>query len=304
MSFSSVDKREIADDGSKSGGNTPSPNTPDGSGLPPSFSQGIQNRQKSASSYQSGVDTPDRFVTHCEPPPALSQRHLVDKLAAAEIEISRKDNEDGQRDHIRSDANEMRVDDGQHMIPSGRNIPVVGSSTSDGPTEIKGQEKEKGKAKPVPSPNPTKGHAQAQAQVHAQARARSRSRSQTRRPAPMDRSESKAKAFAFFGQVCQALSDIWRGIADEFRTTRHLTKVRMDCSDGSCILSVPLVCSNMYAYMSTLLKRDGIKSRESLKDIISSNKTTPCQAMHHSYNTSTPCPTSHVYCFSPFKIVS
>jgi len=134
---------------------------------------------------------------------------LVDKLAAAEIEISRKDNEDGQRDHIRSDANEMRVDDGQHMIPSGRGLPVVGTITGASPTETKGQEKEKGKAKPVPSPNPTKGHAQAQAQAHA--RARSRSRSQTRRPAPMDRSESKAKAFAFFGQVCQISGHVWRG---------------------------------------------------------------------------------------------
>lgn len=297
MSFSSVDKREIADDGSKSGGNTPSPNTPDGSGLPPSFSQGIQNRQKSASSYQSGVDTPDRFVTHCEPPPALSQRHLVDKLAAAEIEISRKDNEDGQRDHIRSDANEMRVDDGQHMIPSGRNIPVVGSSTSDGSTEIKGQEKEKGKAKPVPSPNPTKGHAQAQAQAHA--RARSRSRSQTRRPAQMDRSESKAKAFAFFGQVCQALSDIWRGIADEFRTTRHLIRVRMDYSDESCILLVTACLLEHVCILSTLLSA----SIDSFPSITSDNKFFTYQTMHHFYNTSTSSHTLPVYCFSPFETV-
>jgi NAD+ kinase len=177
---------------SKSGGNTPSPNTPDGTGMPPSFAQ-AQHRQKSASSYQSGVDTPDRFVTHCEPPPALSQRHLVDKLAGAvaEMEISRKDNEDGQRDHIRSDANEMRVDDGQHMIPSGRNL------ASASPNESRPQVGEPN-GKPVPSPNPRRlSHSQAQ----SQARARSRSRSQTRRPAPMDRSESKAKAFAFFGQV-------------------------------------------------------------------------------------------------------
>jgi NAD+ kinase len=182
---------------SKSGGNTPSPNTPDASGMPPSFSQS-QQRQKSASSYQSGVDTPDRFVTHCEPPPALSQRHLVDKLvgAAAEMEISRKDNEDGQRDHIRSDANEMRVDDGQHMIPSGRNLVITSPSPNDH-LQPNGEE-QKGKGKPVPSPNPRRlSHSQAQ----SQARARSRSRSQTRRPAPMDRSESKAKAFAFFGQV-------------------------------------------------------------------------------------------------------
>ena len=183
---------------SKSGGNTPSPNTPDTSGMPPSFSQGLPDRQKSASSYQSGVDTPDRFVTHCEPPPALSQRHLVDKLAgaAAEIEISRKDNEDGQRDHIRSDAKEMRVDDGHHMIPSGRHIPPTS------PEQHLHAKEQEGKGKAVPSPNPRRlSHSQTQSQSHAQARARSRSRSQTRRPAPMDRSESKAKAFAFFGQV-------------------------------------------------------------------------------------------------------
>ena len=181
---------------SKSGGNTPSPNTPDGSGMPPSFSQS-QQRHKSASSYQSGVDTPDRFVTHCEPPPALSQRHLVDKLAgaAAEMEISRKDNEDGQRDHIRSDANEMRVDDGQHMIPSGRNLVVT--SPNDHVKPNGGEQS----GKPVPSPNPRRLSHSQQAQSQSQARARSRSRSQTRRPAHMDRSESKAKAFAFFGQV-------------------------------------------------------------------------------------------------------
>jgi len=166
--------------------------------MPPSFSQS-QQRHKSASSYQSGVDTPDRFVTHCEPPPALSQRHLVDKLAgaAAEMEISRKDNEDGQRDHIRSDANEMRVDDGQHMIPSGRNLVVT--SPNDNLKPNGGEQS----GKPVPSPNPRRlSHSQqAHSQSQAQARARSRSRSQTRRPAHMDRSESKAKAFAFFGQV-------------------------------------------------------------------------------------------------------
>jgi NAD+ kinase len=181
---------------SKSGGNTPSPNTPDATGMPPSFSQS-QQRPKSASAYQSGVDTPDRFVTHCEPPPALSQRHLVDKLvgAAAEMEISRKDNEDGQRDHIRSDANEMRVDDGQHMIPSGRNL-VITSPSDRHHSQPNGEQS----GKPVPSPNPRRlSHSQAQSQ--SQARARSRSRSQTRRPAHMDRSESKAKAFAFFGQV-------------------------------------------------------------------------------------------------------
>jgi hypothetical protein len=183
---------------SKSGGNTPSPNTPDATGMPPSFSQS-QQRPKSASAYQSGVDTPDRFVTHCEPPPALSQRHLVDKLvgAAAEMEISRKDNEDGQRDHIRSDANEMRVDDGQHMIPSGRNLGITSPNDHHHHHSHPNGEQS---GKPVPSPNPRRlSHSQAQSQ--SQARARSRSRSQTRRPAHMDRSESKAKAFAFFGQV-------------------------------------------------------------------------------------------------------
>ena len=112
------------------------------------------------------------------------------------MEISRKDNEDGQRDHIRSDANEMRVDDGQHMIPSGRNL-VITSPKDHSHLQPNGGEQS---GKPVPSPNPRRlSHSQAQSQ--SQARARSRSRSQTRRPAHMDRSESKAKAFAFFGQV-------------------------------------------------------------------------------------------------------
>jgi len=167
---------------SKSGDNTPSPNTPDTSGAPPPLPSQAHpaHRQRSESSNKSGVDTPDRFVTHCGGPPAISQRHLVDKLNAAEIEISKKENEDGQRDNIRSDGNETRVD-GQHMIPSGRNIGAreergqgtAGSGSTGGV---------------VPGPGPaTRPKAP-------------RARSQTRRPAHMERAESKAKAFAFFGQ--------------------------------------------------------------------------------------------------------
>jgi hypothetical protein len=142
----------------------------------------------------------------------------------------------------------MRVDDGQHMIPSGRNLPVVGNS--DSPSEIKSQEQgegqSKGKAKPVPSPNPTKGHAQ------AQARARSRSRSQTRRPAQMDRSESKAKAFAFFGQVSTFAICRSGTRTDETRTTRHLIRVRMDYSEAPCILSVHACLLESVCTMSSI----------------------------------------------------
>lgn len=167
---------------SKSGDNTPSPNTPDTTGVPPHLSSQahLAHRQRSESSNKSGVDTPDRFVTHCDGPPAISQRHLVDKLNAAEIEISKKENEDGQRDNIRSDGNDTRVD-GQHMIPSGRHIGRErrGSDSVESGSTIGA----------IPGPG-------------ASTRPKApRARSQTRRPAPMERAESKAKAFAFFGQV-------------------------------------------------------------------------------------------------------
>lgn len=70
------------------------------------------------SGHKSGVDTPDRYVTHCSAPPPLSQRHLIDALAAAEIK--EKENEMGQRDHIRAGASEMRTDGTGHLIPPGR----------------------------------------------------------------------------------------------------------------------------------------------------------------------------------------
>lgn len=131
------------------------------------------------SSHKSGVDTPDRFMTHYEPPHAVSQRHLVDKLHAAEVELGRKENEDGQRDHIRSEASEMRTVDGQHMIPSGRNLvdssPLTTEPEGEGVASLRAER----------TPKPKSG----------------RSRSKTRRPEEMERRESKAKAFAFFGQV-------------------------------------------------------------------------------------------------------
>lgn len=166
---------------SKSGGdNTPAPNTPDETDAPPPLPHSTQPRQRSMSSHKSGVDTPDRFMTHYEPPHAVSQRHLVDKLHAAEVELGRKENEDGQRDHIRSETSEMRVVDGQHMIPSGRNL--VDSNLLTAEPEVEGGEVE---AKPERTPKAKSG----------------RSRSKQRRPEAMERRESKAKAFAFFGQV-------------------------------------------------------------------------------------------------------
>jgi hypothetical protein len=53
------------------------------------------------SGHKSGVDTPDRYVTHCS-------------------EIKEKENEMGQRDHIRAGASEMRTDGTGHLIPPGR----------------------------------------------------------------------------------------------------------------------------------------------------------------------------------------
>lgn len=57
---------------------------------------------------KSGFDSPDRFASRCEAPPPITQRHLVDAFAAADIE--EKEYERGERDDIRSGSNAHRVD--------------------------------------------------------------------------------------------------------------------------------------------------------------------------------------------------
>lgn len=147
-----------------------------------------------------------------DPPHAVSQRHLVEKLHAAEVELSKKDNEDGQRDHIRGDSRSMRVVPGHHMIPSGRNIGE--SSTGTGASSIITAEPESstGRERTSSTRPPADDDANANANANkaektptpksktTRTRSRSRSQSKTKRPADMERKESKAKAFAFFGQ--------------------------------------------------------------------------------------------------------
>lgn len=130
-----------------------------------------------------------------DPPHAVSQRHLVDKLHAAEVELSKKDNEDGQRDHIRDDSRSMRVVPGHHMIPSGRNLVESSTLTSEpeSSTASTAGNNDGAHANKMAEKTPTP-------QSKTRNRSRSRSQSRSRRPADMERRESKAKAFAFFGQ--------------------------------------------------------------------------------------------------------
>ena len=114
--------------------------------------------------HKSGVDSPDRYVTPYSAPPPLSRRHLVEALAAAEIED--KDGEIGQWDDIRAGPEGLRVDGGAHLIPTGRILSPAEETDSKSMKDIK---------KPRPETTESDGGRR--------------------------RTDSKANAFAFYGQV-------------------------------------------------------------------------------------------------------
>lgn len=136
--------------------------------------------QRSPTESKSGVNTPDRFVTHHTGPPPLSQRHLIDKLHQAELK--EKENERGQRDEIRSDPNVMRT--GSHMLP--------GSSRSSTNANA-GERGERGDS--------GRGRADGQRHKRTHSSTSAQASGNARREASAGRHEGRAKAFAFFGQV-------------------------------------------------------------------------------------------------------
>ena len=172
-------RSDRADD-SKSGGEKTNPSSPTEKPNEPKMPA---LSKVGSSSHKSGVDSPDRFAKPYQAPPPLSQRHLVEALAAAEIES--KEGEVGQRDEIRSDPSEMRVD-GSHFIPSGR-------STSHGPTQD-----------PRGASSTHGSHHQQPRQIPSRppnGRSMSDISGASSRPGRKKKEACKAKAFAFFGQV-------------------------------------------------------------------------------------------------------
>ncbi|WVQ74257.1 hypothetical protein IAR50_003854 [Cryptococcus sp. DSM 104548] len=141
------------------------------------------------SSHQNGLETPNRFVTPYSAPPAISQRHLVEALNRAEIKA--KDNEVGQRDNIRGDPSDMRVDGHHHLIPPGRsrlNSPTETNNASDSTENDEKIREEK-------TPRPHNGHHHHHRHLHHKSGEHSDANSLAEKVA-----ECKAKAFAFFGQ--------------------------------------------------------------------------------------------------------
>lgn len=132
--------------------------------------------------HKSGVDSPDRFAKPYQAPPPLSQRHLVEALAAADIDS--KDGEVGQRDEIRSGPSEMRID-GAHLIPSGRSVISGGSDDSSSD----------------PPPSSTQPQQQEDKPKRNYGRSVSDISGVVSRPGNKRKETCKAKAFAFFGQV-------------------------------------------------------------------------------------------------------
>ena len=64
-------------------------------------------------------------------PPPLSQRHLAEALAAADIKD--KDGQVGDRDEIRSPRENMLVNGSHHLIPSGRSSQYRDASQEPAP---------------------------------------------------------------------------------------------------------------------------------------------------------------------------
>lgn len=228
------DNEDVRADDSKSGGETTNPSSPQNNPTDPSSSlpsHNIPARRLDTSYHKPGVDTPDRFATPYAAPPPLSQRHLVEALAAAELDS--KEGEVGQRDEIRSGPEGMRVEGGRggHLIPPGRGVltPVDGDGGSGGSgggrTEGaggggKGKEPVRGSGAeesgedasghmPEKTPKPSHGHGRGHGQGHGQSHTRppymSRSVSdlsvEVKRQTKKREEVCKAKAFAFFGQV-------------------------------------------------------------------------------------------------------
>ncbi|WWD19663.1 hypothetical protein CI109_104125 [Kwoniella shandongensis] len=168
----------------------------------------LQKRHSLIPTHKSGLETPNRFATPYQGPPPLSQRHLVEALAAAEIR--EKENENGQRDNIRGDGSESRVNGHHHLIPPGRsNIPS--------PAVREGEESEAERSTSdsnsmansmIDQQTPREGRSATQGHVHHHhhhhhhhaAEGETNHQGRGRSPSAHKAGEGKAKAFAFFGQ--------------------------------------------------------------------------------------------------------
>ncbi|KAK8853247.1 hypothetical protein IAR55_003949 [Kwoniella newhampshirensis] len=199
------EEEEEFDIDDKSGGESEPSSPPDQPPDLPPPQLGPQKLHSLLSGHKSGLETPNRFATPYQGPPPLSQRHLVEALAAAEIR--EKENENGQRDNIRGDGSESRVNGHHHLIPPGRsNIPSPAAVRQDEESEAEKSTSDSNGA-PKAKVNDTSRHEPGQAQGHVHhhhhhhhhhANGQGEGSSQRRHQSPSG--QGKAKAFAFFGQ--------------------------------------------------------------------------------------------------------
>ena len=191
---------------SKSSGEQTNPSSPHlGAGKSPEMPPNIQTKLE-PSAYKGGVASPDRYVTHCGAPPPLSQRHLLEALASADINA--KDGEVGDRDEIRAASPNQRLNGAGHLIPPGR---------SQMPTPSPSDPRDKTRAATHTSHHTSSAqHTHGANHPHVTHDRRSHRRRQD---------SSRAKAFAFFGQVSAAPTPnclIRASLMQHFRMTRHL----------------------------------------------------------------------------------
>ncbi|WVQ66956.1 uncharacterized protein L199_005147 [Kwoniella botswanensis] len=196
----------------KSGGENTEPSSPPIEAENPPAPPPINTRHSMLGHpHKCGVETPNRFMTPYEAPPPLSQRHLVEALAKAEIR--EKDNELGQRDNIREDGSAFRYNGrhGEHLIPPGRsNLTSPTESESVGEGEGEGDETERSSMMDQKTPRPIiTSHNSHHHHHHNGERVRIQSPTQHKHNhehhhahsgRAKNEAKGKAKAFAFFGQ--------------------------------------------------------------------------------------------------------
>ncbi|WWC64547.1 uncharacterized protein I303_107157 [Kwoniella dejecticola CBS 10117] len=159
-----------------------------------------------AHNHKNGLETPNRFMSTYEAPPPLSQRHLVEALAKAEIR--EKDNESGQRDNIREDGSAFRYNGkhGEHLIPPGRSAltsPTDERERENGDANEESEAGDQYKDQKTPRPIIHSHHSHHDERVRIQSPVGHRHHHHHHHHHQQQRTESgkgKAKAFAFFGQ--------------------------------------------------------------------------------------------------------
>ncbi|WVR07651.1 hypothetical protein IAU60_004693 [Kwoniella sp. DSM 27419] len=196
----------------KSGGENTQPSSPPIVPEEPNMSASKLREKLEGRCSKSGVETPNRFMTPYEAPPPLSQRHLIEAMAKADIR--EKEGEQGQRDEIRGDGSALRYHpkhgESRHLIPPGRSqlpspenaIEAVQSEASEKESESErmvesqrprdiAEQHTRGAEQKTPRPSTHHHHHHHHHHHGGMQSPSARANAETK---------GKAKAFAFFGQ--------------------------------------------------------------------------------------------------------